>query len=220
MPTSTIASGTSPQAVLQQIQASYGPQAQAAGHAASGAFFAHLGALQFVSAIISIALFGLTIYFLFQTGWIANRVDRFQDIIMKSDLSKKHAQATWDEIESHFFAGDDNDLKIAIIKADTLLDEALRAVGVQGNQLGDRLRKVRNDQLPNIEAVWQAHKLRNQIAHEANFVLKRDLAERALTVYETALESLGVLDKEGEKTAADAAAAAQTDDHATGPKSH
>lgn len=226
MPTSTIATttatGTTPQAVLQNLQTNYGPQAQAVGHAASGIFLAHLGMLQFISVIISIVLFAGTIYFLFQTGWVSTRVDRFQDVVMKSDLSKKHAQATWDEIEGHFFAGDDNDLKIAIIKADTLLDEALQGVGVQGGQLGERLTKVRNEQLPNLEAVWQAHKLRNQIAHEANFVLKRDLAERALTVYEAALEHLGVLDKEGKNAAAADPNAAKSDKGGapTAPKSH
>jgi len=34
---------------------------------------------------------------------------------------------------------------------------------------------------------------RNQIAHEPDFKLKRDLAERALGIYETALKNLGVL---------------------------
>ena len=41
--------------------------------------------------------------------------------------------------------------------------------------------------MPNLNELWQAHKLRNQIAHEPNFKLKRDLAERALGIYETAL---------------------------------
>jgi len=140
-------------------------------------------------------------------------VDRFRDVVLRSDVSKKQAQVSWEEIERHFFAGDDNDLKIAIIKADTLLGEALRGAGVPGDGIGDQLQHVRSEQLPNLEAVWQAHKLRNQIAHEGNFVLKRDLAERALTVYEQALEHLGLLDKE-------TTAAAATGDDATGPKSH
>jgi hypothetical protein len=62
-----------------------------------------------------------------------------------------------------------------------------------------RLKKVSTAQLPNVDDVWQAHKLRNRIAHEADFALKRDLAERALTVYEQALEHLGVLEPSEEK---------------------
>ncbi len=219
MAASTLAS-TTPSAVFQNLQTNYGSQAQSLGHSAGNVFFAYLGTLQVVSAIVSIIFAALTVYFLVQTGWLANRVDRFNDVIMRNDVSKKRAQVAWDEIERHFFAGDDNDLKIALIKADTLLDEALQGAGVQGAGLGERLQKVRTDQLPNLEAVWQAHKLRNQIAHEADFVLKRDLAERALTVYEDALEHLGVLDKER----ADAPGAEKdklgTPPSATAPKSH
>ena len=49
--------------------------------------------------------------------------------------------------------------------------------------------------MPNLEEVWQAHKLRNDIAHETNFVLKRDAAERALESFKVALKNLGVFDK-------------------------
>ena len=60
--------------------------------------------------------------------------------------------------------------------------------------LGDRLKKIKPAQLPEIDAIWQAHKLRNQIAHEQDFKLKRDLAERTLGIYEKALRELKVLD--------------------------
>ena len=109
---------------------------------------------------------------------------------------RNKSNAPWNDIkERHFFAGDENDLKVAIIEADQALDNAMRNAGVLGTNLGDRLKKVKPSQLPNIEDVWQAHKLRNRIAHEGDMVIKRDVAERALTVYREALESLGALKK-------------------------
>ena len=72
------------------------------------------------------------------------------------------------------------------------MNDALREAGVVGIQLGDRLKKASPEQVPNLNELWQAHKLRNQIAHEPNFKLKRDLAERALGIYETALKNLGI----------------------------
>ncbi len=199
MPTSTsIVTGTTPSAVLQQLQNNYGPQAQAVGQGALNAYAAHLGTFQIVSLIFSLACFGIGIYFLIQTGYLQNRIDRIQDVILKQDNTRKRARASWDDIERHFFAGDDNDLKIAIIEADNLLDETLLAIGVPGAGLGERLQKVTPEKLPNVEDVWQAHKIRNRIAHEAKFVVKRDLADRALTVYEKALENLGLLDAESE----------------------
>jgi hypothetical protein len=205
--TAAAATIPSPTSTFQNLQESYGPQAQAFGNTAENIYYSHLTTLEVFSVIFSAAFIAGSIYFLIQTGWLANRVDRVRDVVLKSDSSKKRIRSTWDDIERHFFAGDDNDLKVALIEADNLLNDALLAAGVQGVQLGDRLKKVRSNQLPNLEEVWQAHKIRNRIAHEANFVLKRDLAERALTVYETALEHLGVLEPEAGSPAVVAAVA-------------
>lgn len=184
---------TSVASEIQRLEATYGPQAEAIGRGVASAYFSHLTILQVLSVMISAAFFAATIYVAIKTGWIRSRIDRIEDVILKTDLPQKHAQKSWDDVERHFFSGDENGLKIAIMKADTLLDEALREAGIVGRDLGERLRKVSPKDLPNIENVWEAHKLRNKIAHEINFQLKRDLAERALTVYEEALEQLGVL---------------------------
>lgn len=197
----TAAASTSAAAEIQKLQTTYGPQATALGRTAAVVYFNHLAALEVISLLLSAFFIGATIYILVKTGWLATRIDRIQDVVFKTDISKKRVRDTWESVERHFFAGDVNDLKIALIEADTLLDESLRSAGVAGTQLGDRLKKISVAELPNVEDVWQAHKLRNRIAHEANFVLKRDLAERALTVYETALEHLGVLEPTEEKKA-------------------
>lgn len=162
--------------------------------AASGIYISNLTLLQTASVIISAILIGAAIYLIIKTRWLAERVNLIQDIILKTDIPKKEAQKTWTAVQEHFFSGGDNDLKVAILEADKVLDEALRSAGITGATLGDRLKKIKSSQLPNIDAIWQAHKLRNQIAHENDFKLKRDLAERALGVYEKTLRDLKVLD--------------------------
>ena len=152
-----------------------------------------MATIEFFSTLISIALVAGIVYIAFQTGWISLRVQRVQHIILKSNLSKEKAMKAWASIEGHFFKGDENDLKVAIIEADKLLEEALREAGIRGINLGDRLKNIKSSQLPNLEQVWQAHRLRNQIVHESTFKLKRDLAERALDIYETTLKQLGLL---------------------------
>jgi hypothetical protein len=198
MPTAFAATSSIPEpgTAFSQLQTNYGPQAQTLGRSASDAYFAHLGLLQFISVVLTIFFTAATIYVAVKTGWLGTRVDRIRDVVFKSELSKKRAEETWDEIEEYFFVGDDNDLRMALMRADALLDDALRNAGIRGEQLGDRLKNIKPTQLPNLEDVWQAHKLRNRIAHEPDFVVKRDLAERALAVYEKALEHLGVLGPE------------------------
>ena len=192
MPTATTTSSTN--ALLQQIQSQAAGKAQVYGQDFLTAYFAHLTLFQVLSVLISAGLFAFIIYIGIKTNYFSIRIDRFRDVILKTNLSKKHAQEAWQRIELHFFKGSENDLKVAILDADKILNEALRGAGIPGIQLGDRLKKARPGQIPNLDELWQAHKLRNQIAHEPNFKLKRDLAERALTIYKTALENMGVFD--------------------------
>ena len=174
-------------------------QAQVAGQNFITAYFSNLGMLEFFGLVVTLIFFAGIIYFVIETGWLSLRVERFHHIILQSNLSRKQAQESWRRIEEQFYSGGESDLKVAILEADKLLNDALREAGIMGIQLGDRLKKTTTSQVPNLNELWQAHKLRNQIAHEPNFKMKRDLAERALGIYETALKNLGIFQGQPEK---------------------
>lgn len=156
-------------------------------------YASNLWIFETVSVLLSAIFITAIVLIMLKTGWLRTRVDRVQDVILKANMPKKQAQDSWKKVQAHFFAGDDNDLKIAIVEADKMLEEALRHAGVRGASLGDRLKNLKKGQVPNLDNLWQAHKLRNQIAHETGFKIKRDVAERALAVYEEALQNLGAL---------------------------
>lgn len=84
-----------------------------------------------------------------------------------------------------------NDKKHAVLDADKLLSLALKKRGYQGT-VGDQLKKA-GKLFTNINDVWSAHKLRNQIAHELNFNLSHPDNQRALRSFERALKDLGAL---------------------------
>jgi hypothetical protein len=158
-------------------------------------YASNLGLLEVAGVLITIGFAIGVVILMGKTNWLKNRKEKWRHVVLNADPAREQTKHSWKDIERHFFAGGDNDLKIAIIEADKTLDNALRNAGILGANLGDRLKKVKPAQLPNIEAIWQAHKLRNQIAHDDEKPLKRDLAERALTVYKQALEHLGALEK-------------------------
>ena len=189
---------TSTQAWLQlftNASNNFGPQSKALAETAAAIYSSDYGIFEIIGLLVTIALVvGIAIH-MSRLNWIKSRVNRYRHAILNADPAREQTKKSWKEIERHFFAGDENDLKVAVIEADKALDNALRNAGVIGANLGDRLKKVKSAQLPNIEDVWQAHKLRNQIAHEDAMSLKRDLAEKALTIYKTALENLGALGK-------------------------
>ncbi len=88
----------------------------------------------------------------------------------------------------------DNELSwnAVVTEADKLLDKALGEAGVPGKTMGDRL-KASSTKFNQINAVWYAHKLRNQIAHEHHFQLSYNQAANALRTYREALQDLGAI---------------------------
>ena len=71
---------------------------------------------------------------------------------------------------------------------DTVLDLALGELGF-GGSLGDKLKKA-GPRLPNIQAVWEAHKLRNRLAHEHDADVTPAEIDRAVRVLEHAVRTL------------------------------
>ena len=98
------------------------------------------------------------------------------------------------DIEKHIASDNPNDWKLAIIEADIVLDEALKKLGYNGVSLGERLKSITPSQLTCLDDAWQAHKIRNQIAHGgADFVLTKRLAEETIKRYRRVFTELGAV---------------------------
>lgn len=97
------------------------------------------------------------------------------------------------ELKEHLNSENPNDWKLAIIEADIILDDTLKRQGYAGPTLGDRLKSVSPSALSSIDDAWQAHKVRNQIAHAgADFVLTQKIARETIVQYERVFQELGV----------------------------
>ncbi|MDD5252239.1 MAG: hypothetical protein PHT12_06480 [Patescibacteria group bacterium] len=98
----------------------------------------------------------------------------------------------WAEIEKLLDQPGEVSRKLAIIEADKLLDSALKSLSMPGATLGERL-KFAAYKYPDIRNVWWAHKIRNQLAHEASYHLDAGMARNALREYRRTLERLGAI---------------------------
>ncbi len=98
----------------------------------------------------------------------------------------------WLEIERQLSREDVRSYQMTVIEADKLLDCALKECGTKGETMGARL-KEKKTAWTNANAVWSAHKLRNQIVHESDFRLNYDDARRALAGFKRALKDVGAI---------------------------
>jgi hypothetical protein len=97
------------------------------------------------------------------------------------------------ELQAHLDSENPNDWKLAIIEADIILDDTLKRQGYAGPTLGDRLKSISPESLHSIRDAWDAHMVRNKIAHAgADFVLTQKIARETIMQYERVFKELGV----------------------------
>lgn len=108
---------------------------------------------------------------------------------LKSEVFKEH----WQSILSKLESADPESMKIAIIEADALIGDVLRQLGYEGEHLADRLARVRAEDFPSVEKLWQAHRLRNELVHTPSFQISQSHAQDMVEVYGKFLKEVGIL---------------------------
>lgn len=102
------------------------------------------------------------------------------------------------ELKEHLESENPNDWKLAIIEADIILEKTLTEKGYAGPTLSDRLKSIAPSSLSSLDDAWQAHKIRNLIAHGGDdFVLTHKIARETIVQYERVFTELGVGDLGG-----------------------
>ena len=109
------------------------------------------------------------------------------------NFDKENYQVDFLRIEQSLVKDNEASYSMAIIEGDKLLDRAMMEMGVQGRTMGDRLKRIGKAKFTQLNAVWHAHKLRNQIAHEHDFKPEYRQALHALETYKQALKDLGAI---------------------------
>lgn len=108
------------------------------------------------------------------------------------NFNKDDYQVDFLQIQNKLSKDNPMSYNVVVVEADKLLDKALCEMGVQGKTMGDRLKRS-GDRFTQLNSVWYAHKLRNQIAHEHGFKLEYKQASHALETYKQALQDLGAI---------------------------
>lgn len=95
----------------------------------------------------------------------------------------------WLTVEKQLMKDQPHSYHLAILNADKLLDHALKERGIKGQTMGERMKNLQST-WSNANAIWTAHKLRNQIAHEQDVHISYDDARRALASFKQALKDV------------------------------
>jgi hypothetical protein len=178
----------------------FGDSETVAGFFSGGGFLGFLSSLWGVFSIIAY-IFSIILLVLYVFASI--RRNLYNDLLTQElrDAEELYAQkyhsaakhSRLEDVRANAASDSPNDWKLAIIEADIILDDTLKQRGYTGTSLGERLKSISGAQMDTINDAWEAHKIRNRIAHDgADFVLTKRLSDETINRYLRVFAELGI----------------------------
>ncbi len=124
---------------------------------------------------------------------VADKLEEIKRELSPPKPGEGKYDARWKEVRNHLESLREAEWKFAVVEADKIAEAVLEEAGFPGETIGEKMTAINRDQLNSIDDLWQAHKVRNLIAHDPNYEVKYAQVRGAIEKYEKALRELGAL---------------------------
>lgn len=147
--------------------------------------------IRIVFLVVSLLLLGGTIFCLLKSQWL--KLTYIQDAIeflTYRPFGVKKITKTWIKILARLETAAESEYKLAVIEADEMLHSVLKRMGYAGKNFEEKLQKLTSATLSNIDQIYEAHKIRNNIVYDPDYQLSLDEAKNTLKIFEQAFQDL------------------------------
>ncbi|OGM97904.1 MAG: hypothetical protein A2735_03005 [Candidatus Yanofskybacteria bacterium RIFCSPHIGHO2_01_FULL_41_21] len=148
--------------------------------------------LKIISVLITIVLGAATVFLIIKRKEFDTKLAS-QEVLVAEAVGAGPLQEQWNDILRHIDSIREGEWKFAVIEADTIVDNVLRNY-FPGDTMGERLMNIDKTKLLSIDDLWEAHKIRNHLAHDSNYFLRHAEALRAIRLFESTLKELGAIE--------------------------
>jgi hypothetical protein len=151
--------------------------------------------LQLISAAVILILSFLLVKLHLEVGDVGRWVREWrvrQGMGAAAPVQKGPLLRQWNQAQERIATNDEAQWKLAVIEADAILDTVISDMGFSGETMGERMRAIEPGQLPYLDDAWRAHKVRNYIAHNADYKLPQRTAEIAFDIYRRIFTALNI----------------------------
>lgn len=123
-----------------------------------------------MSMVISLLLMSLIIYCFVRIRQVRHmermRFEAAAHPVAKQDIPR--TQLRWNKVMEQAYSDDGQKWRLAILEADIMLNELLDLKGYKGDTMADKMKQVGRADFNSIDDAWEAHKVRNRVAHEGS----------------------------------------------------
>lgn len=173
----------------------YGACYGSVGVAGLTAWFAHLWIwIVFIGYALSVIGLFIIVYVTVRLFDLRERERKFYSTLLLTPEASGEVHARWKHIEMLAGGTSASEWREAIIEADIMLDDVLSQQGYTGVGIGEKLKSVDPAHFSTLQDAWEAHKVRNQIAHEgSSFNLSAELARRTIARFANVFREFKVI---------------------------
>ena len=152
-----------------------------------------------VSALISILCLVIIIFSLvrlieiqiFDAAEIEHEINH---ALAKDKETNRAENPRWKYVLTLADSPNESDWRVAILEADSLLEESFKDRDLVGNTMAELLEEAKSNGYPHIQSAWDAHIIRNKIAHEGvDFPLTQIETRRVIKLYQNIFEDLKII---------------------------
>lgn len=103
-------------------------------------------------------------------------------------IPKKGYLEFWTPIVERLQSSNPSEWKVAVIEAADLVDRAFKTIKYPGDTLGEKLEQMNANQVPNLEELKEAVKVRNAVVQQADYQLTQEKAREAVVEFGKVLQ--------------------------------
>ena len=159
------------------------------------AFLSHLWLwIVGIGYTVSVVALFIIVYCTVRLFELRHREEEFYSTPLTVAASLDDEHPRWQHIKTLAAGTTSSEWRDAIIEADIMLDDVLVQQGYVGEGVAEKLKTADNATFGSLNDAWEAHKVRNQIAHEGSaFDLSETLAQRTIARYEAVFREFKVI---------------------------
>jgi len=145
--------------------------------------------------VLLLILFALIIWVRLRAAEVHHHEHEKYKAIETEETVASEKMIQWQVVLDHVNSESPAEWKLAILEADNILDEVLEGEGYVGESVAEKLKAMSRTRISSYDDVWDAHKLRNEIAHGGaiDMDLTKKMARDAVAKFEGAFRELGYL---------------------------
>jgi hypothetical protein len=152
--------------------------------------------LKVVSALVSLACVWLIFRILSKSSVLQEEEKEIYGptISLPQDIEPQDKNGRWERVIELVNSANSSDWRLAIIEADVMLEDLLERMGYHGESIGEMLKGVEQSDFLTLDAAWEAHKIRNKIAHGGSeFSLNEREAKRVIALFESVFKEFKII---------------------------